>query len=143
MREACAAIGLPVAGDEYDYVDTMWERMIDQRVMDVCQPDLLYIGGFSRALRIARYVAGHGLQVTPHTSNQSPIFVMGLHYMACIDTPYPFMECGIENDSWAIDSYEPHVQIKDGRALVPTVPGWGFAPDPEFLAKAQYAVSRG
>lgn len=65
VREACAAIGLPVAGDEYDYVDTMWERMIDQRVMDVCQPDLLYIGGFS-PLRIARYAARHGLQVTPH-----------------------------------------------------------------------------
>jgi L-alanine-DL-glutamate epimerase-like enolase superfamily enzyme len=142
VREACAEIGLPVAGGEQDYIDTMWERMIEQRVMDVCQPDLLYIGGFSRALRIARHAAERGLQVTPHTSNRSPILVMGLHYMACIDTPYPFLECGIEDDVWAEECYGPLVEIKDGRAAVPTVPGWGFEPDKEWLARSIYNISR-
>jgi len=142
VREACVEIGIPVAGGEQDYIDTMWERMIDQRVMDVCQPDLLYIGGFSRALRIGKYAADRGLQVTPHTSNRSPILVMGLHYMACIDTPYPFLECGIEDDLWAVNCYEPQVEIKNGKAAVPTVPGWGFEPSKEFLAKSQYNISR-
>lgn len=142
VREGCAQFGLPVAGGEQDYVDTMWERMIDEHVMDVCQPDLLYIGGFSRALRVARYAAGRGRPVTPHTSNRSPIFVMGLHYMASIDNPYPFLECGIEDDRWALDTYAPHIAIADGRAAVPTAPGWGFTPSPEFLATSQYAVSR-
>ena len=110
--------------------------------MDVCQPDLLYIGGFSRALRIARYAAKHGRLVTPHTSNRSPIFVMGLHYMASIDNPYPFLECGIEDDRWALDSYYPQIEIADGRAPVPSSPGWGFEPSPEFLAASKYDVSR-
>ena len=142
VREACVNIGIPVAGGEQDYVDTMWERMIDQRVMDVCQPDLLYIGGFSRALRIAKYAADKGLQVTPHTSNRSAIFVMGLHYMACIDKPYPFLECGIEDEVWEKNSYEPQIEIKDGRSAVPTAPGWGFEPTKEFLARSQYNISR-
>jgi len=142
VREACVKIGIPVAGGEQDYIDTMWERMIDQRIMDVCQPDLLYIGGYSRALRIAKHAADKGLQVTPHTSNQSPIFVMGLHYMACIDNPYPFLECGIEDDQWALGCYEPLVKIKDGRAAVPTVPGWGFEPSKEFLGKSRYGISK-
>jgi len=142
VRDGCAEFGLPVAGGEQDYVDTMWERMIDGHVMDVCQPDLLYIGGFSRALRIARYAAGRGRYVTPHTSNRSPIFVMGLHYMACIDNPYPFLECGIEDDRWALDSYLPQIEISGGRARVPVTPGWGFEPSPEFLATSAYAVSR-
>jgi len=142
VREGCARFGLPVAGGEQDYVDTMWERMIDEHVMDVCQPDLLYIGGFSRALRIARYAAAHKRFVTPHTSNRSPIFVMGLHYMAAIDNPYPFLECGIEDDSWAAVSYFPQIEIADGRAAVPAAPGWGFTPAPEFLAESVYAVSR-
>ena len=142
VREACAAIGIPVAGGEQDYIDAMWERMIDQRVMDVCQPDLLYVGGFSRALKVAKHAAAKGLEVTPHTSNRSPIFVMGLHYMACIEKPYPFLECGIEEDLWAEESYEPLVEIKEGRAAVPSVPGWGFEPSKEFLAKAQYGISR-
>ena len=142
VREACEKIGIPVAGGEQDYIDAMWERMIDQRVMDVCQPDLLYIGGYSRALRIAKQAASKDMQVTPHTSNRSPILVMGLHYMACIETPYPFLECGIEEDLWAINSYSPQVEIKDGRAKVPTAPGWGFEPAKEFLAKSRYDISR-
>jgi len=142
VREACAKIGIPVAGGEQDYIDTMWERMIDRRVMDVCQPDLLYIGGFSRALRIARQAAGKNLQVTPHTSNRSPIFVMGLHYMACIETPYPFLECGIEEDLWAEECYQPLVDIKNGRAAVPAGPGWGFEPDKNWLAKSIYDITK-
>jgi L-alanine-DL-glutamate epimerase-like enolase superfamily enzyme len=142
VRDACVEIGIPVAGGEQDYIDTMWERMIDQRIMDVCQPDLLYIGGYSRALRIAKHAANKGLQVTPHTSNQSPIFVMGLHYMACIDTPYPFLECGIEEDHWSLSCYEPHIQIKDGKAAVPIVPGWGFEPAKQFLGKSRYGISK-
>lgn len=141
VREGCAKFGLPVAGGEQDYVDTMWERMIDMHVMDVCQPDLLYLGGFSRALRIADYAAKKGLAVTPHTSNRSPIFVMGLHYMSVIKNPYPFMELGIEDDRWAIDSYFPQIDVTDGKAGVPDAPGWGFEPSPEFLAKSEYAIS--
>jgi len=142
VRDACEKIGMPVAGGEQDYVDTMWERMINQRVVDVCQPDLLYIGGFSRALRIARFAADKGLQVTPHTSNKSAIFVMGLHYMACIENPYPFMECGIEEDAWALGSYAPILNVADGRVAVPDSLGWGFTPTEEFLKSAEYAVSR-
>lgn len=141
VRDACEKIGLQVAGGEQDYVDTMWERMINGRVMDVCQPDILYIGGFSRALRIAEYAAKHGLQVTPHTSNQSPIFVMGLAFMACIDNPYPFLECGIENEKWE-DAYHPRIEIKDGCAKVPDAPGWGFTPNDEFLNKSLYEISK-
>ena len=142
VREACEKIGLRVAGGEQDYVDTIWERMIDEHVMDVCQPDLLYIGGFSRSLRIAKYAASRGRMATPHTSNQSPIFIMGLHYMAAIDNPYPFLECGIEDDRWAQDCYQPKVAIKGGQATPPAGPGWGFEPSPEFLATSEYRISR-
>jgi len=140
VREACEKIGIKVSGGEQDCVDSVWNHMIDTHVMDVCQPNLLISGGFTKALRIAKRAAEKGLQVTPHTSNQSPIFVMGLHYMACIDTPYPFLECGIEDDAWS-KVYNPHPDIKDGKVTVPTVPGWGFEPKPEFLEKSIYQIS--
>ncbi|MCL2096164.1 MAG: mandelate racemase/muconate lactonizing enzyme family protein [Oscillospiraceae bacterium] len=142
VRDACEKIGIPVAGGEQDYIDTVWENMIERRVMDICQPDLLYLGGFSRSLRVAKLAASKNLPVTPHTSNRSPIFIMGLHYMAHIDNPYPFLECGIEEDLWATECYTPQIIIKDGRAAVPDGPGWGFEPDEDFLAKAHYQISR-
>ena len=141
VQRACAEIGIPVAGGEQDYLEPNWNRMIDERIVDICQPDLLYIGGFTRALRIAQRAAKLGRPVTPHTSNQSPIFVMGLHYMGCIETPYTFLECGIEDDAW-VRCYTPSVEIRDGRANVPEVPGWGFEPTVEFLSKSKYQVTK-
>jgi len=35
----------------------------------------------------------------------------------------------------------PQVVISGGQAAVPTVPGWGFEPDKEFLVKAKYKIS--
>jgi len=67
---------------------------------------------------------------------------MGLHYMAVIDNPYPFLECGIEDDRWALYSYDPQVEIANGRVTVPTAPGWGFTPTLKFLETSQYAISR-
>jgi L-alanine-DL-glutamate epimerase-like enolase superfamily enzyme len=142
VREACAKIGIPVAGGEQDYIETTWNRIIDEHVVDICQPDLLYLGGFTRSLRIAEKAAKAGRYVTPHTSNRSPIFVMGLHYMACIETPYAFMECGIEDDAWQTESYNQEPVVKDGRAAVPAVPGWGFEPSADFLARSKYEISR-
>jgi len=142
VREACEKIGIAVAGGEQDYVEPVWQRMIDDHVMDVCQPDLLYLGGFTRSLRVAQYAAAKGRPVTPHTSNQSPIFIMGLHYMAVIEKPYHFLECGIEDDAWAITCYKPLVEIKDGSAFVPKTAGWGFEPTEEFLAKSEYRISK-
>jgi len=66
---------------------------------------------------------------------------MGLHYMACIEKPYTFMECGIEEYPWELDCYDQHIEIKDGRAKVPVEPGWGFEPSAEFLARAKYEIT--
>jgi len=142
VRDACEKIGMPVAGGEQDYLDTVWEDMIDNKVMDICQPDLLYLGGFTRSLRVARHAASKGLPVTPHTSNRSPIFVMGLHYMACIDTPYPFLECGIEDHTWETSGYMPQIEIMDGKASVPKGLGWGFTPEDDYLKVMEYKISK-
>ena len=131
----------PIAGGEQDYLEPSWRRIIDEQIVDICQPDLLYIGGFTRSLRIAERAAKLGRPVTAHTSNQSPIFVMGLHYHACIETPYAFLECGIEDDQWT-KCYTPAIEIKDGRAKVPDSPGWGFEPTEEFISSSRYAVTK-
>ncbi|MCL2058450.1 MAG: mandelate racemase/muconate lactonizing enzyme family protein [Oscillospiraceae bacterium] len=137
VRDACELIGLPVAGGEQDYIEPIWKRMIDTRVVDICQPDLLYVGGFTRALRVAARAASRGMMTTPHTSNQSPIAVMGLHYMSVIENPYPFMECGMGEAGWAKDCYHPHIDIVGGAASAPDVPGWGYDPDEDFLARSE------
>ena len=142
VREACAQIGMPVAAGEQDYMDTSWDRMINERIVDVAQPDLLYIGGFTRALRIAARCAEKGVPVTPHTSNRSPIYLLGVHYMSVIDKPYGFLEMGVEFTDWEEAVYLNAPAVVDGCASVPDAPGWGMEINQDWLKNAEYQISR-
>jgi L-alanine-DL-glutamate epimerase-like enolase superfamily enzyme len=142
VREFCKSIGMPIAAGEQDYMNTQWNRMIKEHIVDIAQPDLLYCGGFTRALRIAEQSAAAGIPVTPHTSNRSMIFVLGLHYMASVDMPYPFLECGVEFKDWEVAAYEGCPEIVNGRAQVPVGPGWGVKPRQSWLDASTYEVSK-
>ena len=142
VREACAEFGMPVAAGEQDYMDTSWDRMINERIVDVAQPDLLYIGGFTRALRVAARFAEKGIPVTPHTSNRSPIYLLGLHYMLVIDAPYDYLECGVEFTDWEESAYTNAPAIVGGSATIPGSPGWGMEINEDWLKKAEYQISK-
>ena len=142
VHEECKKIGLPLAAGEQDYMDASWDRMINEHIVDVAQPDLLYIGGFSRSLRLAEKCAAAGIPVTPHTSNQSPIFVFGLSYMSVVDNPYHVLECGIEYGEWEHAPYLNPPVISGGAADILPGSGWGLELNPQWLAKSQYQVSK-
>ena len=142
VRDACNAFGMPVAAGEQDYMDTSWDRMINERIVDVAQPDLLYIGGFTRALKVAERFAEKGVPVTPHTSNRSPIYLMGVHYMSVIENPYGFLEMGVEFTEWEEAAYLNAPGIADGCAEIPEGAGWGMQINEDWLKKSEYQISR-
>ena len=59
--EVAAALDLNVAGGEQDCFLWQWRRMVALRAVDVVQPDVCYVGGFTRALA----VAAHGRRGRP------------------------------------------------------------------------------
>ena len=142
VHEECKKIGLPVAAGEQDYMETQWNKMISEKIIDVAQPDILYIGGFSRTLRIAKSCAQAGIPVTPHTGHQSPLLVFGITLMSVVDMPHEFMECGIEAREWEHAMYRNPLVIADGQASTLSGNGWGLEIDANWLAKSQYQVSR-
>ena len=52
--EVAATLDIPVAGGEQDYDLKQWERMLAMQAVDICQPDICYFGGLTRALRVAK-----------------------------------------------------------------------------------------
>jgi len=64
--EVAAALDLDVTGGEQDCLLTAWRRMLGLRAVDVAQPDVCYLGGLTRTLRVAQMAAGAGLTVVPH-----------------------------------------------------------------------------
>ena len=49
------ALDIDVTGGEQDCDIPTWKRMIDMRAVDIVQPDILYLGGISRTMRIVEF----------------------------------------------------------------------------------------
>ncbi len=135
---------LEVTGGEQDCDLTVWRRMIDLRAVDVVQPDVCYLGGLSRTLRVAKMARRAGLACTPHSANLSMVTVFTLHLMAAIENAGPYVEFSIEGLDvypWQDGLYEPALVVQDGKVQVPAEPGWGVRVRRHWLERARHQVS--
>lgn len=138
--EVAHNLAIPIAGGEQDCFMHIWRRMITLRAVDIAQPDVGYVGGFSRALRVATMAGAARLPVVPHAANRSMIAVFTLHLLAAIPNAGPHMEFSIEPGGHE-GLYAPALEVKDGRVAVPAGPGWGVTIDPKWLEKAERKVT--
>ena len=138
---AAALKKIPVAGGEQDNDLAQWRRMIRMRSVDIVQPDLLYVGGLTRALRVAEMAARAGLPCVPHSANLAMVIVFTLHCFAAIPNAGDHVEFTIKPGEWWEGLYDPPPVVRDGRVAVPDGPGWGVTINPDFLAKARRQVS--
>jgi L-alanine-DL-glutamate epimerase-like enolase superfamily enzyme len=144
-REVTQALELDVAGGEQDWDPFVWRAMIDTHTVDVVQPDVCYVGGLTRALRVAAFAAAAGMPCTPHCANHSLVLVFTLHLLGAIENPGPYLEFSIEPDEdypWQVAMYEPRPRVVDGMVQIPEGPGWGVEIFPDWLDQAEHHVSR-
>ena len=143
-REVKDALDLDVTGGEQDCDLTLWRYMIDNRVVDVVQPDVCYIGGVTRALKVAEWAARAGIPVTPHSANQTLVTTFTLHIMGAIPNAGPYVEFSIEGPDyypWEHGLLRNPLRVKDGMVTIPSEPGWGVEVSPAWLERAQYQLS--
>ncbi len=144
-RRVTAALDLDVTGGEQDCDLTTWKRMIDMRAVDVVQPDICYVGGLSRALRVAGMAQEASLPCTPHSANLSMVTLFTMHFLKGIANAGPYLELSIEGADyypWQQDLFvgEPFA-VEDGRVTVTDAPGWGATINPKWLETASYRKS--
>jgi L-alanine-DL-glutamate epimerase-like enolase superfamily enzyme len=137
-----AALDIPVAGGEQDNSLHQFHRMIHVRAVDIVQPDVGYIGGVTRARRVAEMAEQAGIPCTPHCANPSMLQVFSLHLAASMPACYDYQEYWLgDEDHWAHHVYEPVPQVRDGYLDVPNTPGWGVTLLPEFGKQAEITTS--
>ena len=129
-----------VAGGEQDCFIKQWERIVERPVVDIVQPDVCYMGGLTRTLRVAEMAAEHGLLCRPHSANHSMVLAFTLHLLAAIDNAAPYVEYSIE-EHWAEGMLNPELTVADGAVAVPDDPGWGVTVDEGWLATADHDES--
>jgi len=135
-KKVADALDMKVAFGEQDSSLWLFQWMIDNRVMDVVQPDLNYNGGFIRAAKVARMARKVGMWICPHDTQTGAASVNILQFAATTPNIGPWMEYVSrkppKKESW----YSPNFDIKDGVIPVPAGPGMGLEFDPDFLKNA-------
>ncbi len=144
-REVTQALEIDVTGGEQDCSLATWARMIAMRAVDVVQPDVCYLGGISRTLRVVEMARAAGLPVTPHCANLSMVTLFTMHLLRAIPNAGNYLEFSIEGSDYypwqeGLFVRSPY-DIADGKATVTEAPGWGVEISPDWLAKAEYRVS--
>lgn len=141
-QQVTNALSIDVTGGEQDTDLAQFRRMISMGAVNIVQPDICYVGGFSRALKVAKMAEEAGMTCTPHSSNLSMVTIFTLHLLSVIPNGGRFMEYTIEwNNAWTEGLFSPPLEVRDGWVDVPKGPGWGVTINQDWLDKAEYKIS--
>ena len=143
-KQVTDALPIDVTGGEQDNNLALWKYMIDNDTVDVYQPDVCYMGGIERTMRVVNMAAAAGKIITPHTANLSLVTIFTLHLMGAIDNAGPYVEFSIEGADyypWQYDLYEDFPIASDGKVQIPEGPGWGVEINESWLEKSSYQLS--
>lgn len=145
-RQVTQALDIDVTGGEQDCDLPTWRRMIDMRAVDIAQPDILYLGGIARTLRVCRMADAANMPITPHCANLSMVTLFTMHLLRAIPNAGKYLEFSIEGVDYypwqeGLFTVSPYT-ITNGHAMVTDAPGWGVDIAPEWLDAADYRISK-
>jgi L-alanine-DL-glutamate epimerase-like enolase superfamily enzyme len=144
-KEVRDALDIDVTGGEQDCWIPTWRHMIEMQAVDIIQPDVCYLGGLTRTLRVAKMAEAAGLPCTPHSANLSMVTLFTMHLLGAIPNAGKYLEFSIEEADYYPWQYglfrnNPY-DVQDGMVTIPSEPGWGIEIDPAWLEKATYRIS--
>ncbi len=144
-KQVTQALDLDVTGGEQDWDIPTWQRMMDQGVVDIVQPDVMYMGGMTRTLEVAHMAALAGLPCTPHSANLSLVTICTMHLLGAIPNAGKYLEFSIEGPDyypWQQNLFlgDPFA-VQDGKVQIPSSPGWGVEVNPDWLNGAKHQLS--
>ena len=139
------ALDIDVTGGEQDCDMRIWQHAIDNHIVDVMQPDVMYMGGLTPTLEVAAMAEAGGFVCTPHAANLSLVTICTMHLLRAIPNAGPYLEFAIEGRDyypWTEGLFlgDPF-RVEDGHVTITDTPGWGVDVNPEWLERASYVVA--
>ena len=129
-------LDIPIALGEQESSLRSFRRIIEKGVAQVIQPDLLYFGGLTRSIKVARMAAAAGLDCTPHMSGGGLGYLYIAHFASCVSNCGAHQEYKGDDDTTPISCESSSLKSENGVMKVPSGPGLGIKFDPDFLKKA-------
>jgi D-galactarolactone cycloisomerase len=126
----------PLAAGENHFTRFEFTRVLEDRIINIWQPDLSKCGGITETLRIAAMAGAYKIPVNPHSSMTGVNQAASIHLLAAIDNA-GYFEADISKANRFRDELgsEPWRIDKDGHVLPLDKPGIGVEVDENFLTQ--------
>jgi L-alanine-DL-glutamate epimerase-like enolase superfamily enzyme len=119
-----------------------FRHLIEQRAVDVLQPDAALAGGITGLRRIAHMCAEAGLVFTPHTWSNGVGMVANAHLVAALSNG-PFMEFPYDPPEWSVERRDfmmaRKYDAKRGFIDLGDEPGFGIVYNEKLLSETRTA----
>ncbi|EAU39890.1 Mandelate racemase/muconate lactonizing enzyme [Fulvimarina pelagi HTCC2506] len=135
-RKASELGRTPLATGENHYTRYEFQRLLEDDVVTVLQPDLSKAGGLTEVYRIAAMASARKQRINPHSSMTALNMFASLHLLSSIDNPGYFEADATSYNPFRTDlASGASLEVdKDGYLIAPEGPGLGVEVDEEFIA---------
>lgn len=146
-RELRAGLKVNISGGEAEFNRWGWRQILENRGLDIAQPEVCAVGGVSEYLRILALCHAHFTPVMNHVWGSAISVATNLQLLAAMPAlpgglnPWePMLEFDTTDnkfrDNLLTEPLDIQGQVKSqgGFVTIPDTPGIGVVPDPEFIA---------
>jgi D-galactarolactone cycloisomerase len=141
-REVRAKQPIPVAGGETWHSRWGMKEPLETRAVDIIQPDLCGVGGFTEARRVADFASIHGVRVVPHVWGTAVQIAAALQFMASMvpdpvrtNPVEPILEFDRTDNPYRQAIVKTPLEHVNGVVSIPNAPGLGIEINRDALAE--------
>ncbi len=125
---------------EHEYTRWGFRNLVRDRIVDIIQPDLMWCGGFSEALRIAALASAFDVTIIPHAGG------VYSYHLAMTQPAIPVVEyCNTSPKADEItpvfgQMFEGEPLALDGTITLSDAPGWGLRLKRDAVSLRRFAA---
>ena len=152
-RELRAGLRVNISGGEAEFNRWGWRQILENRGLDIAQPEVCAVGGVSEYLRVLALCHAHFTPVINHVWGSAIAVATNLQLLAAMPAlpgglnPWePLLEFDTTAKKFRDDVLtEPlhlqgQVKAQSGYVTIPDAPGIGVTPDPDFIAHYELSL---
>ena len=140
--EVRASSDVLIAGGECEYTRYGFRQLIDNRAVDILQPDLCAAGGFTETMKIVAMASAASIPVIPHVWGTNVGLAASLQFYASLPNvperrfaAEPFFETDRSHHPFRDGVTHEQITFEDGYLAIPDRPGLGISLDADFVGR--------
>ena len=147
-RELRAKLNVKISGGEAEFTRWGWRHLLENRCIDIAQPEVCAVGGISEYLKVLTLAHTHFIPVVNHVWGSAIAVATNLHLLAAMPPipggmhqRDPMLEFDTTENLFRDKLLKEPLNIQDqvkknnGNVSIPIEPGLGVEPDIDFIKK--------